>query len=363
MNIKGNKIKNADLAIWGHVPPPYGGMTVHISRLVPKLREAGIRVQMYNLNDSDFSDENIPNYSRKKFLWFIKLLFGRIEKVHYIISVRPIVRLLAVVFGMIRNKKIILRIGGASLYRSIYQNSDFSKLISRFAIRNASAVIGVNKDICNLAVELGGNPENIHYIPGFIPPSMSGEDIPDEVAFFLENKSPKLLISGILSSTVVNDIYGIRDALDMMQLLTKKYSDAGLVIFVHDNDTNETIKSKMFTKLIIEKDLSSSVLIHHSKSELWSVFKVTDIFLRPSYFDGDSNSIREALYLGVPVIASDCVERPETVVTFPTGNRRALYETITELLPRIDNMKSIVTQTAMPDNSQMIIDIMKKLLN
>jgi glycosyltransferase involved in cell wall biosynthesis len=48
--------------------------------------------------------------------------------------------------------------------------------------------------------------------------------------------------------------------------------------------------------------------------------KLSDIFLRPTRSDGDANSIREALYLGVPVIASDCVERPDQVLTFRTGD-------------------------------------------
>jgi hypothetical protein len=54
----------ADVAIWGHNPPPYGGMTVHISRLIPKLKDAGIVYQMYSFNNAGFiQDENVKNYS------------------------------------------------------------------------------------------------------------------------------------------------------------------------------------------------------------------------------------------------------------------------------------------------------------
>jgi glycogen(starch) synthase len=42
--------------------------------------------------------------------------------------------------------------------------------------------------------------------------------------------------------------------------------------------------------------------------------------IRPTYTDGDSISVREALALGVPVIASNAVARPAGTVLFETGN-------------------------------------------
>jgi glycosyltransferase involved in cell wall biosynthesis len=50
------------------------------------------------------------------------------------------------------------------------------------------------------------------------------------------------------------------------------------------------------------------------------MISASDVFVRPTFTDGDSISVREALSLGIPVIASDCVERPDGVVLFKTGN-------------------------------------------
>ena len=44
------------------------------------------------------------------------------------------------------------------------------------------------------------------------------------------------------------------------------------------------------------------------------------LFVRPTRTDGDANSIREALYLGVPSIASDAAPRPDGVRTFRSGD-------------------------------------------
>jgi glycosyltransferase involved in cell wall biosynthesis len=56
--------------------------------------------------------------------------------------------------------------------------------------------------------------------------------------------------------------------------------------------------------------------------------------MRPSRTDGDAVSIREALAMDVPVIASDVVGRPIGTVTFPTADVRALTAELQGLLER-----------------------------
>ncbi|MDQ3755346.1 MAG: glycosyltransferase, partial [Acidobacteriota bacterium] len=61
----------------------------------------------------------------------------------------------------------------------------------------------------------------------------------------------------------------------------------------------------------------------------------SDLFLRTTLYDGDSISVREALHLGVPVIATDNGMRPEGVILIPPARLEALCETIeNNLAPR-----------------------------
>ena len=48
--------------------------------------------------------------------------------------------------------------------------------------------------------------------------------------------------------------------------------------------------------------------------------KQLTVFVRPTYTDGDSISVREALALRVPVVASDAAYRPQGVLRFTAGN-------------------------------------------
>src|SRR5262249_2580140 len=58
----------------------------------------------------------------------------------------------------------------------------------------------------------------------------------------------------------------------------------------------------------------------------------SDLFLRTTLYDGDSISVREALLIGTPVIATDNGMRPGGVHLIPCGAPDALRRTIEKVL-------------------------------
>ena len=57
-----------------------------------------------------------------------------------------------------------------------------------------------------------------------------------------------------------------------------------------------------------------------------------DLFVRPSKDDGDSVAVREALSLGVAIVASDVVRRPDEVHLYPSGDTATLGDRLQECL-------------------------------
>jgi glycosyltransferase involved in cell wall biosynthesis len=57
-----------------------------------------------------------------------------------------------------------------------------------------------------------------------------------------------------------------------------------------------------------------------------------DALLRTTLYDGDSVSVREALYLGTPVIATDNGMRPAGVRLIPISNRERLTDAVSDVV-------------------------------
>jgi glycosyltransferase involved in cell wall biosynthesis len=75
-------------------------------------------------------------------------------------------------------------------------------------------------------------------------------------------------------------------------------------------------------KRVREAALDDSVLLlgdvdHDTRLALMSA---CDVFLRPTLEDGDSISVREALSLGIPVVASRVGTRPDGAILFRPGD-------------------------------------------
>ena len=77
-----------------------------------------------------------------------------------------------------------------------------------------------------------------------------------------------------------------------------------------------------------KKGVAEQVYILHGNKELWPLFQRVDLFVRPTLSDGDSVSVREALYFNLPVVASDAVERPMGVHCFKQGDSQDFTETV-----------------------------------
>src|SRR5436190_1101778 len=61
-------------------------------------------------------------------------------------------------------------------------------------------------------------------------------------------------------------------------------------------------------------------------------FRYDVILVRPTRIEGDAVAVREAVHAGVPVVASDVVERHSGAATFATGDVAGLRCTLEHVL-------------------------------
>ena len=105
-------------------------------------------------------------------------------------------------------------------------------------------------------------------------------------------------------------------------------------------------------------NVPNNVLVIDRRHEFVGVLGQVDGLIRATTTDGDSLSVREGLFLGKVVIASDCVSRPEGVITYETGNSPKLRAAIlTASHPRSEKPISVSE-----DGADVLIEIYRKLL-
>lgn len=100
------------------------------------------------------------------------------------------------------------------------------------------------------------------------------------------------------------EVYGI----DQIVALAPRYRD---ILFLISDPSSDYLRSHVSLELV--HDNVSYITTPH---EFTSILMYSDLFIRNTLTDGDATSVREALFLGVPVAASMEVSRPKGCITY-----------------------------------------------
>ena len=87
-----------------------------------------------------------------------------------------------------------------------------------------------------------------------------------------------------------------------------------------------------------------------------------DIFARCTYYDGDALSVREALALGVPVVASDTDYRPEGVIKFRIADGQELVRALKHALAHLSEGTTVGSSHAHSNGSERISRLYRELI-
>ena len=316
--------KKINVLITGPMPPPAGGISIHLQRLQYFLKDD------FNL---DFIDESS---SKNKFYFNIKSLnlFVYLKKIiHtdlvFIHSGNRLFKKLHIIAGKLFGKKVIITIHGYGKKRSF-----LFRIYDQFFFNLANKIILVNPEIRQ---KLNLNENKIVIKNAFLPPVLSEEP---NLSNAIETR---LIAAKQLNKTIIcanasrldsfngEDLYG----LDMSIEATKMLVDAGIpvdvIYIVSSLDAGEE-KFQKAQNLIQQYQIQSSFFLINEKASFVKLIEQSDMVIRPTNTDGDSLTIREGLYLNKIVLASDVVKRPDGTKLFKTRNTVDLFEQMKELI-------------------------------
>lgn len=246
--------------------------------------------------------------------------------------------MVAAIFRTHNNKPLIITSHGQLKFDNNFANMLerlYNKYIGYRILQLSDAVVALSLSDKQYISSLGVSPEKIRVIPNGIDPVELNQIYSSDLSLnhqlneFLNTKNKIILFVGpIIQRKGIE--YLIKSIPYIMK--DKKYNDVGFVFTGTGDFMN---KSK---RLCNHLKVNKFVYFTHylKRDELLKVYSSSDLFVLPSLSEGLPTSILEAMYFGLPVVATEIPGVVDHFKNFalliPPKNEIKLAEAITELL-------------------------------
>lgn len=196
--------------------------------------------------------------------------------------------------------------------------SKYLKLFTNRIYQLATKAVAVNPDFKkDLSLPMG----KLLVKDAFIPPVIENEStLPEYISEWISKRKMQgdtIICANASSLQTFNneDLYGIDLCIETCKRL-KTANKHICFVFVVSSIENNKDQFLQYQKQIEVLNLNNNFLLINEKLSFVKLIQESDIVLRATNTDGDALTVREALFLGKPVIASDVVKRPEGVFLF-----------------------------------------------
>lgn len=335
------------ILVVGSIPHPIGGVTNATWRLLHALGERGHRLELLDMHPGPDKytlppGTKVHNLSRVRRLAYpVGLLpwlaFGGWDVVHFNFS-----------------SIATLRYFGASLTRSVRpgrrnvltlhhgdQRAEYQKMhpMLRGFVRRGlarfdtiTALSPLQESFFRDTVGLGVG--QVRLTPGYVPPpAMDFQTAgPDARFASLRQIDGTLLVT----SGYPTKIYGYEHAFELVERHGEDY-DLHLAVCLYGTPDSPTYDRTIRDR--VRSHPRMTLLEFLDYPAFAELLDLSDLYLRPSYTDSTCITIRDCVANGLPVVASDCVERPTGSVLFETGNQEAFEAATLDALGRVDELR------------------------
>lgn len=326
---------------------------------------SNIKKEVFGVTNIRFRYVPLKYLTRKD----IKLIHYNITDIGYKIYIGIFNELL------FKRRKKILTIHGESkdLFTKIHlTNNKYSFINKCYFIKKDSIIVkSLNSFDSIICVKSGdqeylyrkGVNKPVYELPSFIFPNSveEVEILPQYILDFINSKDFIISANASLIEFYNNqDLYGIDMCIDLIHRLNKNTENVGL-IFCLPNINNISYFNKL-EKSIKDKKIEDNFLFVNEKMELYPIIKKSHLFLRPTNTDGYGVSIAEAIYYGIPAIASDVCIRHQGAILFKSRDMDDLYNKTREVIENYDSNKEKIKDIKFEDNALRLVEIYEECL-
>jgi glycosyltransferase involved in cell wall biosynthesis len=202
-----------------------------------------------------------------------------------------------------------------------------------WALRRFDLVIAVDPAVADVVRAATGC--EVEVLPAFLSPDPSVLDNYDpEVEEFLSHGTVLVAAAyGVQFEHNGEETYGLDTVVEAFTQVAAVRDEARLTLFIAQRPRTRKARHHLAA---LEATLTQAGLAERARIlfglPLAPAFRFNVVFVRATRAEGDAVSIREARQAGVPVVASDIVERPEGTATFRTGDSVGLAAALLEAI-------------------------------
>jgi len=310
----------------GPYPPPHGGVQTNLVAIRKYLLDQGIPSPVINLTRFRRQEEEGVFYP-KTALGVIRLLLQlNYDLIHLHVGGNLSLRHAGVMLlcSWIPGKKTVFTFHSGGYPSSEAGRSAKLRTFRGWALRRMDGIIAVNRELVELFERFGVAKERIRLIaPHAIEIGAAATALPEPIAGFYRDHDPVLVtVSGLEPE------YDLPLQIEAIGRLRPSLPRIGLAI-VGGGSQHAAIRQLIDGKPYRQDLLLCGDIAHETALE---AIRQASLFLRTTWYDGDSISVREALHMGIPVVATDNGMRPPGVHLVPKSDLEALCAAVETLL-------------------------------
>lgn len=341
----------------GPFAPPHGGVQANLTAIREALLERGIACPVVTLTRSpNASTDDADVYRPQNAFQFIRFLIRlRYDIVHLHLGGNLTFRLLGVTLlcTLLPRRKSVLTFHSGGYASTGAGTTARPSTLRGFIFRRVDKIIGVNREIVQMFERFGVSTDKVRLIPPHaLKTPASDTEIPQRLREFIETHEPVLLSVGLLEHE-----YSLPLQIEVLGLVRKSYPKAGLIM-IGSGSQEQALQN------LIEKQSYASDIMLCGDTEHDVTIKViakSDLMLRTTVYDGDAISVREAIHMGTPVVATNNGMRPNGVRLISAPNLNELDVAIKECLAAPKKSASVSKDEN--ENIEAVLELYQELMH
>jgi glycogen synthase len=340
----------------GPYPPPHGGVQSNLVAIRSFLRRHSISCAVINItrHRKPEADEVYYPKSAIELLVLLKRLQYDILHLHLGGMLSHRLLSLGLVCTFQHGSKSVMTFHSGGYPTTPEGQTTGPNSFAGFVLRRFDALIGVNAEILAFFTKLGVARERTRliYPHAFLRENAPADNLPAQLHSFFSQHAPVLISVGLLEPE-----YELPLQIEAIGQVRKKFSNAGLII-IGSGSLESDLRNRIAAQPHAEHILLTGDVPHAATMQ---AIGQAQLMLRTTLYDGDAVSVREAIHLGTPVIATDNGMRPAGVRLVPKSDLPALLQAIEQQLtanPPTHRHPSVADES----NLQAVLDLYQDLL-